>query len=318
MELALKKLDKALWEDHDMSLEFPEQKPLLAHYTSINNFDLILEEEELWLSNPLNMNDSNELMFGMRGGVTEFKKNKALMEVCGDQETHVRLLKAFDDCFKHFEDNYVLDTYMLCFSLHEEEDFDGSLSMWRGYGADGSGVSLVIDTNKITPNKESPITLRPVDYATAKEQTDWIKTNINALAKTIKDFEKTDKILKMVAEQWIERLKIYSLFTKHKGFEDEKEWRFVYLSDRDTEHRYSRMLGYYISPKGVEPKLKLKLEKIPSNDEKLTLEKLIDRIILGPAASSELSARSLKRMLKIKSKPELTKKVYASTIPYRP
>jgi hypothetical protein len=78
------------------------------------------------------------------------------------------------------------------------------------------------------------------------------------------------------------------------------------------------MFGYNISNKGVEPKLKLRLDQIPSTSSSLTLESLIDRVILGPTASSELSMRSLARMLEIKGKQALAGKVYASSIPYRP
>ena len=101
------------------------------------------------------------------------------------------------------------------------------------------------------------------------------------------------------------------------GFEEEKEWRFVYLSDRDSQAHYHSMFGYNISNKGVEPKLKLRLDQIPRASSSLALESLIDRVILGPT-SSALSTRSVARMLKIKGKQALAKKVYASSIPYRP
>ena len=108
------------------------------------------------------------------------------------------------------------------------------------------------------------------------------------------------------------------MFTKHKGFEEEKEWRFVYLSSRDSAMRYHPMFDYNISNKGVEPKLKLRLDQIPRASSSLTIESLIDRVILGPTASSEMSMRSVARMLEIKGQKALAEKVHASSIPYRP
>jgi hypothetical protein len=312
------KIHESLWSDYDSELEFPSQTPLLAHYTSINNFDCIIDGEELWFANPLNMNDSDELIFGMKQGTAEFRKNEALIKACGNEEVFGRLLRILDHHLNHFDKNHVLDIYISCFSRHDEDDFDGSLSMWRGYGADGGGISFVIDTNKIEPNEHSPIILAPVNYATNEERIEWIKLRINQLAELLANLEKSDELLNSIARNWIERLKVFSLFTKHKGFQEEKEWRFVYLSDRDSEAHYPSMFGYNISNKGVEPKLKLRLDQIPSTSSSLTLESLIDRVILGPTASSELSMRSLARMLEIKGKQALAGKVYASSIPYRP
>ena len=77
MDMIQETIDKALWEDEDDKPEFPNQTPLLAHYTSINNFERIIEGEELWFANPLNMNDSEELVFGMNQGATEFRKKRS-------------------------------------------------------------------------------------------------------------------------------------------------------------------------------------------------------------------------------------------------
>lgn len=311
-------IHESLWKDHDVGSEFPRKTPLLAHYTSIENFDRIIEGEELWFANPLNMNDSDELVFGMNQGVSEFRKNEYLIKACGNEEVFVSLLRMLDHHINHFDKEHLLDTYISCFSWHDRDDFDGSLSMWRGYGSDGGGVSFVVDTKKIEPNESSPIILAPVNYATNEDRIKWIKTRIRQLAELLETLEKTDAVLNSIAWNWIERLKVFSLYTKHKGFQDEKEWRFVYLSDRDFEESYPSMFGYNISRKGVEPRLKLKLEEIPARNHSLTFEAIVDRVILGPTASSELSLRSVVRMLKIKGKTALADRVYASSIPYRP
>jgi hypothetical protein len=46
----------------------PQQPLLLAHYTSIETAERILKNDELWLSNPLYMNDLEEMRVGIAVG----------------------------------------------------------------------------------------------------------------------------------------------------------------------------------------------------------------------------------------------------------
>jgi hypothetical protein len=308
---------ESIWGDLSDENEFPKKTPLLAHYTSMDSFDCIVDKEEFWFANPLNMNDSEELIFGMRQGASEFKANEKLKNACENDNVLCELMSSFDDHYNHFDKNHAFDTYILCFSEHDDENYDGSLSMWRGYGANGNGVSLVIDTKKIVAEETTPFIINSVEYATKEERINWIKEKTNQIAILLTRIDKSKETLDYIACQWVERLKVFSLFTKHTGFQEEKEWRFVYLNDRDRDKSYKSMFGYSISDKRIEQRLKLKFDKIPGANSSLKLESLIDRIILGPTTSSILSEMSVIRMLKIKGKPELAKKVHASSIPYR-
>lgn len=49
--------------------QFYVKKPLLAHYTSLSTLEKILETDEVWFSNPLFMNDLEEVRFGVLRGV---------------------------------------------------------------------------------------------------------------------------------------------------------------------------------------------------------------------------------------------------------
>lgn len=51
---------------------FPKYRPLLAHYPSISVLEAILRSNEVWFSNPLFMNDMEEVRFGINAGASLF------------------------------------------------------------------------------------------------------------------------------------------------------------------------------------------------------------------------------------------------------
>lgn len=161
---------KALWNDYDLSNDYPHQRPLLAHYTSISTIEKIINSNELWLSNPLFMNDWEELRFGMNTGADSFRASPLVANACGSPVIHSSLIQAFDKIFHRFTNDHAIDTYILCFSKHDPNDADGLLSMWRGYGEVGSGAALVIDTSKINAVEDIPLSIGRVHYATQNER----------------------------------------------------------------------------------------------------------------------------------------------------
>lgn len=137
-----------LWADFQEESSFPSTRPLLAHYTSIQTFEQIVTKEEFWFSNPLFMNDLEELQFGMNEGANELHQSDIILKACGSAANHTNLLQSFDILFNDFDSKHVLNTYILCFSEHNASDNDGFLSMWRGYGNSGSGAALVANINE--------------------------------------------------------------------------------------------------------------------------------------------------------------------------
>ena len=310
---------KILWADIHAGQNFPATRPLLAHYTSVTTLEKMLLSEEIWLSNPLYMNDWEELRFGMNAGASEFRSHQALIDACETTENHAALIASFDQLFNAFDSVHAMDTYVLCLTEHPPENNDGLLSMWRGYGANGGGVAVVFDTEKLKFDENSPFIVSKVAYAGQSARLKWIKDKIVSLAQAISKHEKTKENLHVAAHAWIERLKTFSLFTKHSGFSEEGEWRVVYLNDRDKERRFANMLGYAITSRGVEPKMKLKIKELRGGQEDgLSLDVLIERIILGPSISTVLAANSVRRMLELNQRVSLASRVVASSIPFRP
>lgn len=308
-----------MWSDFDTENGFPAVRPLLAHYTSIAVFEQMMGNDEVWFSNPLYMNDLEELRFGMIEGANAFRANSDLKQACSDGASHEKLINYFNHLFNEFDTKHAFNTYIMCLAKHSSENNDGLLSMWRGYGAGGGGVAVVFDTARIEVNESSPLIIGPVKYGTGEQRLDWITEKIGSLARILNGRTLSDDDLFHAAFYWIERLKIFSLFTKHIGFHEEQEWRIVYLSERDSNDSLKEMHGYAITQRGVEPKLKLKVKQLEGLfSQDLSFEKIIERIILGPTTSTTLAANAVKRILAIKGKSSLAEKIFPSSIPFRP
>ena len=308
----------ALYADLKKEEEFYEKKPLLAHYTSLSNLESIFKHDEVWLSNPLFMNDFEEVRFGVIEGLEQIKASKNLrtsLLVDSNYDTFIRHYYSF---FSLFAEEHVIDTYVFCLSLHDQSDNDGKLSMWRGYGASGNGACIVLDSSKVLVLENSPFILARVHYATRQERREKIVSYVDQLSVIISTLQQSDEQIRLAAYYLFERIKLFALFTKHSGFTEEDEWRIVYLPDRDLKKMIYPMIDYWIGPKGIEPKLKLALKEIPFGEKgAFSLKKITDRIIVGPSTSSPMALKMVQKMLKKNSCDDLCNRVVASTIPFR-
>jgi hypothetical protein len=308
----------SLWSDISTADNFPAQRPLLAHYTSIETLEHILISNEIWFSNPLYMNDLEELRFGLNEGADAFRRHLGIKNACGTESRYRLLLQAFDSQFHEFDQVHAFDTYVLCFSEHESGDTDGLLSMWRGYGNNGRGVAIVIDTQQINVIDIPLLIISKVTYASRNERVTWIRNKLDEFAILLDQLSLSDDKLPAAVSALLDRIKTFAIFTKHRGFEEEREWRFVHVKQYDRASILEDMLGYAIGKRGLEPKLKFKLapiEGITAPD--LSLEKLVHEIILGPSISNLLTAKTVARMLEKLGKGTMIGRLRASSTPFR-
>src|ERR1700741_4922001 len=141
------KLFTPLWADLRAADSFPAKRPLLAHYTSVPVLESILKHNEFWLSNPLFMNDLEEVRFGLFHGSRLFSESSEIQAACGSQHRFDLLKLAFNDLGNAFANEHVLDLYVFCLSEHDKDNTDGVLSMWRAYGGNWSrGGEMVCPT----------------------------------------------------------------------------------------------------------------------------------------------------------------------------
>ncbi|MER2097341.1 MAG: DUF2971 domain-containing protein [Pseudomonas qingdaonensis] len=308
----------SLWDDLQAEDSFPHKRPLLAHYTSIATLEGIMANDELWFSNPLFMNDLDEIRFGINESARVIRQSQEIKDSCGSKERYEIFQKVFESILGEFSNEHAFDIYVLCFSEHDETKDDGLLSMWRGYGGNGNGAAIIFDSKELNYNEESPFIVSNVVYASAVDRLEWIQRKCVEFAEILKSTDVPNDKLHIPIWHLFERMKIFSIFTKHIGFAEEREWRVVYMRERDSNRKLDEMLHYAVGRTGVEPKLKLKIKPVEGiTTDDFSLEKIVGKIILGPTVSSPLAINAVRRMLEKLGKPEIAKRLTASTTPFR-
>ncbi len=136
---------------------------LLAHYSSVPFIEQILRSNQFWFSNPLFMNDMQEMRAGTSLALRKFPD--AARAAAGTDARANRLIEAYSHYFSHFDTTTAFDTYIFCLCRQEPGDTDGILSMWREYGSHGNGAAIVFNLEKVNFSPISPLLIAEVIYA---------------------------------------------------------------------------------------------------------------------------------------------------------
>jgi hypothetical protein len=174
---------------------------LLAHYTSVSTIEQIFRTNQIWLSNPLYMNDLHEMREGIRLAFQKFPD--AARQAGGSEERTRRLIQAFNHYVAYFDSETALDTYVFCVCIHDPGDTDGLLSMWREYGSRGNGAALVFNIERANFFPTSPLLVAPVVYANSQEREYQLREHLNAWVTITQALELADDHLYVAALQHI-------------------------------------------------------------------------------------------------------------------
>nr|WP_255428062.1 DUF2971 domain-containing protein [Ramlibacter cellulosilyticus] len=186
--------------------------------------------------------------------------------------------------------------------------------MWRGYGGDGNGVAIVFDMGPLLAAR-SPLLVRQVQYLSYEASEAWMDRKLQQFAHALQRAGGPVTQMKAAADALFERIKLFALFTKHRGFHEEREWRIVYLRELDREGLFTQQLHYAIGSRGIEPRLRFTTDALGTSTQ-LRLEQMVRRIILGPVLATPLALRSVVRMLEL-YQPAWADRVARSSTPYR-
>jgi hypothetical protein len=314
----IRNLFAPLWTEVQGEDSFPNKRPLLAHYSSVSVLESILRTNEIWFSHPLLINDPQEVTFGLNAAAQLLFTSERIKSACGSLQRFEILRNTFLAWFNRFANEHLPSTFVLCFCEHARDDNDGLLSMWRGYGDQGRGVAVVLDTGQVVSREESFLIVAKMYYGSEDERRNWIQMLLGRCADILQDNAIPDDKLVVCSFFIFQRLKQFAIFTKHRGFREENEWRVVYMRDTAESELLNHMIGYSNGQRGPEPKLKFKLETIAGmpETENLSLSRLVDRIILGPL-TSPLAVSACGNMVASLGHPELRDRIRRSTIPFR-
>lgn len=292
-------------------------RPLFAHYTSISAFESIIKSQEIWFSNPVYMNDLHELLHGTNLGVNVF--HERIIDTCNCNTTKTRLSRFLNDHIEDINAN-LCNIYIFCITQHMISQNDGLLSMWRGYGGNGSGVAIVFNSKFINLDVDTDVQLPviKVKYLSEDEYKSKIANLVDRWADLFKSFDNDDGDLRYAVQILICLFISLSLSTKHPGFAEEQEWRLIYLPQFDSNNLFMKNMSYSIHSDQIQPRLKFPVRPLPGDQtSNWTFSDIVENIIIGPTARGPLIKQTIVRMLKNLDRDNLASKVIVSNIPLR-
>jgi hypothetical protein len=244
----------------------------LFHYTDLNGLQGILTNGDLWLTDSRYSNDSEEMHHGYTVAGTVLDE---LTAKGGDPQWLEYLGKVREILGKPPAEA----VYIGCFCLE-----GNLLSQWRGYAANGSGVSLEFDPPKFgdITGPDSPsrglMRLWKVFYDG--------KTQKNIMNEALNFGYQRAGTLEEKAKYASEAIFFFVPTFKHHDFHQEDECRLIFTPPPDCQvaprFRVSRgMLVPYYSVKDLKSDFSLPIK----------------RIVVGPSPHRDLNAASVKAML---------------------
>lgn len=303
------------------------------HYTDLNGFISIMQNQEFWASHISFMNDTSEYLHGKKLFQDELSRRIAN----GTNQEKTLLTKAFNSLDKVVSDGLFSISSKDVFSLSFSYSCN-SLELWRGYGK-RSGIAIgfnfsdsvnnirllpeeiynsLLDNTQKTESTLSDgheILFMPISacYDLNKK-----KAIVNSIIDSIlleynKQIMSGCKTALVGALQSLSDLMFYFIpFFKHPGFTGENECRIISDNFRcplGTPYRiYYRERGGVILPY-------IKLKMVDCNCHALK-NIPIHEIIVGPSLRQEKTIESVKYFLEKNGFEDLIGKVRASDIPY--
>lgn len=265
---------------------------MLWHYTDAGGLMGIVEHERLWATQTSFLNDSTELAYGLDLAASVI----ASYDQANVNERTARFLTGLVDPEKPALQKWLdehLDVFVTCFSG------DGDLlSQWRAYAGRDNAGGYALGLGTRPPLQGWPQTapgghefaLRRVLYDPTEQQA-TCRSLIDALVAVLEADPTDNELMKSFARNLVDGVVELASWCKHPAFEEEREWRIVYVrnndaSKLDVHHRISRGL--------LVPYVELEL---PSPVEPLLGHLPLHAINLGPGPEPTLKLLGVKNLL---------------------
>lgn len=258
-----------------------------VHYTSAESALSIIRNKRIWMRNAVCMTDYREVQHGYeilnaffsdKGNVDSFV---SAVDICA-QGVASEAFALFHQWYNPGPHSIPLNTYITSISEHDDdEDFHGRLSMWRAFGKDATRVAIVFNPPEFSGAADAlNVMFSPVAYLTQDQAHAEI-------TEVISNIYRNSDFLRSIDRQSI----LDTLFTmllagvtclKHKGFQEEREWRAIY----SPKLRSSNLMECSTEVIGGVPQLVYRLPldgNVSPTLAQLDISRLFDRLIIGPS-----------------------------------
>ena len=255
----------------------------LYHYTSINALCNIIKNKELWLFNLATMNDREECIKFYQQFKMELKAE------CEEKANEIDSM--FDEAMQNNEGHYPL---AMCFSKLKDD-----AAQWERYGDNARGVMLAFNVENLSKLLHNlPFVLDDVIYSDTTTIKKYRRANYgffleyfrtgHVLPSDLQQHIDEDEYVKEWSEMMINMASCY----KHGSFFSEKESRlFNYVNYEINKHLFfgndAIELTYENINGTIKKLLKIKLDYF-FNKQSMTLEDIINEIVIGPCSSQNL------------------------------
>ena len=271
------------------------------HYTDLNALTSIIKNHDLWLTNSRYSNDEQEIDHGYNIAKKVISRRK--------KKSRSKKIRAYlDKVATLVEESPPEGVYICCFC-----EVDNLLSQWRGYGENGTGVSIAFDPYGFTrysgadmpPERLGLTRLWKVFYDSGIQE-NIVEKALDLIP--VLNNEDTDEIKAIKAADAIH---FFMPTFKNKDFEEERERRLIFTPAPKCgvgpSFRVTRgMLAPYYSLKALGRELYRS-----ENDSSLP----IVNVTVGPSVRQELKIESVKMLLSQNGYKKVT--VQASDTPFR-
>ncbi|MBL8537603.1 MAG: DUF2971 domain-containing protein [Hyphomonadaceae bacterium] len=288
-----------------------------VHYTSSAAAIGILESKSVWMRNVSCMNDFMEVEHGLECLAQAYAGEHGDRLKTALDSIQSGICEEIQDLFNGWSPTFLRQTYVFCMSEHDanhEENNFGRLSMWRAYGRE-TRLALVLKKEPfLTPTDALNAYTSPVEYLSR----DMFNDEFGKVVKGIIDnigFVKTlgrDSLKGYLFQMF----KFAALCTKHRGFQEEREWRVIYTHDLEP----SKRLQMDVQIVGGSPQTIYKIPLKNAPEEGLIgieAHEIVDRLIIGPTEYATATRDAFVHLLEKAGVENAPHKVVVSDIPLR-
>ncbi|AIE59046.1 DUF2971 domain-containing protein [Bacillus methanolicus] len=244
------KLSKQFWEFMGEIIRDTNQtKKVLYHYTSLDRFMGMIENNNLWMSKGNFLNDSSELIYIEKIANDTIKKlEDRIIEKYGNSESEALLridfLKQLRVAIEKFIHDITIDDFeVYVLSLTQNQD---SLTLWYHYSkGDGYNIGFSTDAlidkmNAVKKRIEHEFNLfyGKVIYDNDQQEKMLIESLIRSFdcIYQFKDRFRFEELAENLHHHFFSVIVSFSIFFKHESFRNEEEYRIALTRRRERKH----------------------------------------------------------------------------------